>query len=673
MKMKNCRMTAVLATLLATSFLASAEVRFLGHGHTDLALDYDAATDSWDFHVGSDTLGAEFGTDEVVLKVKPAAQTTVPSDPRFAFLGQPGAPVWILPQAQNEELFYLGYGGDGIPEGVFAGNEVTVTLKSVTGPGNFFSYRVDSFGTPVVLFNSADGISSNDVATVQFGGDAHLAWAFSQPGDYSVVLEASGILVAGNTATSSGPVTFTFRVGAGPAVLTTGHTDLAIDYSPDADAWDVHVGSDSLEQAYDADDVILQVKGEAKTAVPSDPKFAFLGSAGASIWILPQAQDENLLFLGYGGDGIPNDVFAGNQVKVALKSVTGPGNFFSYRVDQFGTPVVLFNSADGISSNDVATVQSGGDAHLNWAFTKAGDYSVTVEVSGTLAADNQVVSSGQVTFSFIVEGVLTDQHTDIQTLYDANAGSNALSLVARDVTDGNVDYPTNKVLLVVSKIENVNFFFLPAGTPFGNEGDPLWTITQSQFPDVLYLGVSAEGIPSGVFQGPLTVQLKAVDGPGNFFLYQVDSFGVYDIQMNSADGITAADAHQQIIGSHEHFNWGFTANGVYYLTLQVSGQRVGDTSRIYSPEATFRFDVLPLPTNAPPSDIQLSNPQALADGTVAFDLRGAENKVVDVQETADFVQWSPVTVNLAITNSPQPISIPADTTRPRRFFRVLLK
>src|SRR4029453_8696863 len=158
------RLTASLAVLLANILVSKAEVRFLAHGHTDLAIDYDATTGTWNFHVGSDTLGGEFAPDEVVLKVKPAAGTTVPADSKYAFLGTAGSPVWILPQAQNEELLYLGYGGDGISDGVFVGNQVTVTLKSVTGPGSFFSYRVDGLGTPEVLFNSADGISTNDTA-----------------------------------------------------------------------------------------------------------------------------------------------------------------------------------------------------------------------------------------------------------------------------------------------------------------------------------------------------------------------------------------------------------------------------------------------------------------------------------------------------------------------------
>src|SRR4029450_41638 len=134
----------------------------------------------------------------------------VPSPAGFSFLGSSGDPIWILPQTQNEELLYLGYGGDGIPTGVFVGNQVTVALKRVEGPGDFFSYKTDTFGNPVVYFNTRDGITTNDVTTVQAGGDAHLSWAFTAPGTYNVVLQASGTLVNGSVGTTSAPVTFTF-------------------------------------------------------------------------------------------------------------------------------------------------------------------------------------------------------------------------------------------------------------------------------------------------------------------------------------------------------------------------------------------------------------------------------------------------------------------------------
>lgn len=675
MKKQFCKLTVVLAGLLATSLAAEAEVRFLAHGHTDLAINYDATTNAWDFHVGSDTLGVEFAPGDVVLKVKPAAESAVPTDSNFAFLGTAGAPVWILPKVQNEELLYLGYGGDGIPTNVFVGDQVKVALQKVTGPGNFFSYDFDRFGAPQVLFNSADGFSTNDVTIVHSGGDAHLNWAFSQPGDYQVVLEVSGTLVAGNQPTSSGPVTFSFNVGGGPKILSTGHTDLRIVYTSDADAWDVHVGSDTFDESYDADDTILQVKAEAKTTIPSDPKFAFLGNPGDPIWILPQVQDENLLYLGYGGDGIPDGVLVGNQVKVTLKSVTGPGDFFSYRVDGFGNPQVLFNTHDGITTNDVASVQSGGDAHLNWAFTQAGDYTVTVEVSGTLVQGHTVVSSGPVTYSFSVikpPVLLTVEHTDLQAAYDP---TNLLQLVVFDVNH-TIAYQSNEAVLVVAEGAKTT---LPAGTPFGDEGAVLWIIPASQDPNLLYLGTSAEpptaqgrpGIPSGVFSGNLTLRLVAVDGPGQFLVWQASQFGAYNIVMDSRDGISDADAHTVIVGSHEHFNWGFTTNGIYHISLQFSGQLTGSTN-ISSPITPITFDVLPLPTNAPPATLELREPHLAANGDFNFNLLGAANLSVEIQAADNLTQWNMVTT-LVPTNSPQAITIPADASKPYRFFRVQQK
>ena len=600
-KMKNriCTLAALLIALLAAPMTASAQVRFLAHGHADLSINYDPKAKAWDFHPGSDTLGVEFAPDEVVLKVKPAALSTAPSDPHFAFLGTPGAPVWILPKVQNEGLLYLGYGGDGIPTNVFVGDQVSVTLRSVTGPGDFFSYDFDVFGNPRPLFNTRHGISTNDFATVHAGGDYHLNWAFSQPGVYKVVLEVSGTLLAGNQTTSSGPVTFSFDVGDGPKNLSTGHTDLSLVYTPDTDAWDVHVGSDALMEEYDADDTILLVKPEAQTTVTNDTKLAFLGNPADSIWILPKVQNENLLYLGYGGDGIPTNVFVGDQVTVTLKNVTGPGDFFSYDYDAFGNPKVLFNTRDGVSTNDFVNVHSGGDAHLNWAFTQAGTYTVTLEISGTLLQGNKGVSSGPVSYTFVVQTVLTIEHSDLQAAYDP---TNLLQLLVFDVNH-TIAYNSNEVDLVVAEAAKTT---LPDGTPLGPGGAPgvprgvprgcpggssLWIIPASQYPNLLYLGTSAEpptsagrpGIPAGVFSSTLTLRLISVDGPGQFIVSQTPG-GSFDFIFDTRDGITDADSHTVILGSHEHFNWAFSTNGLYNVALQFSGQ-LADGSSLPQPHA----------------------------------------------------------------------------------------
>lgn len=186
--------------------------------------------------------------------------------------------------------------------------------------------------------------------------------------------------------------------------------------------------------------------------------------------------------------------------------------------------------------------------------------------------------------------VLTREHTDFRVLYSPGE-SNVLSLVARD-QDSARNYPGNEVILVVHESSRLT---LPSGTPFGDAGQPLWILPQSQNPNLLYLGISAETIPLGVFDGPLTITLKRFDGPGYFMVWQATGPGQFNIRVNTRDGLSATDAFTPLTGSHEHFNWGFSTTGVYCATFQATGRRLGETINITSAESTFLFHVQPLP------------------------------------------------------------------------------
>lgn len=191
---------------------------------------------------------------------------------------------------------------------------------------------------------------------------------------------------------------------------------------------------------------------------------------------------------------------------------------------------------------------------------------------------------------------LTREHTDFKILY-APGTTNVLSLMAHNA-DNNFNLASNEVILVCKSNAQLA---LPPGTPFGDGGQPFWILPQSQNVNLLYLGVSAEGIPAGVFNGPLSVQLKSLEGPGYFMVWQATGPGQFNIRVNTRDGISASDAFTPLTGSHEHFNWGFSSTGIYCATFQVVGQRVGEATNLTSPWTTFVFHVLPLPlaTNFP--------------------------------------------------------------------------
>lgn len=78
---------------------AGGEPRILDGGHTDLTVDLDAGElyAYADPEVGTDQEAVP--ADRVVVDVPNRALETVPDDPRFSFLGQPGASIHQLPQA----------------------------------------------------------------------------------------------------------------------------------------------------------------------------------------------------------------------------------------------------------------------------------------------------------------------------------------------------------------------------------------------------------------------------------------------------------------------------------------------------------------------------------------------------------------------------------------------
>lgn len=259
---------------------------------------------------------------------------------------------------------------------------------------------------------------------------------------------------------------------------------------------------------------------------------------------------------------------------------------------------------------------------------------------------------------------LTDAHADLFLLFRPELPeTNRLALVVRD-EDRGTDYKTNEVVLVARESARIT---LPAGTPFGDAGDPLWILPQSQDPNLLYLGVSAEAIPLNAFRGPLTLRLLQVEGPGHLYVWQAGEFGALQVKMNSSDGIDDSDKTTPIVGSHEHLNWGFSTNGTYRVTFRAEGTEAGSGQMVTSEASTFIWEIEPLPP-APAVPPRLSAPTFTPGGTFGFLLEGTVGTSYQVEGTADFKTWTRVTtVKLAV--SPTPVTVPAST--PFQFLRAV--
>jgi len=555
-----------LAALMTTGLTLQAQTR-LTSGHTDIGIDYDSG-----FHLSVGFTAVEGGPevdyepDQAVLVALPPARTTVPSNPNFSFLGSPGSDIWILPQVQNTNLLFLGFGAEGIAPGTLRSNQLTMTLKKVAGPGLFAVYLTDGFGTPTKWFSSADA-PGTDVQTIATGQHTHVNWAFSAPGDYTVTFQADALLPDG-TPTSSGPVDYSFHVTGTPSTfLTKGHTDIGIDYD---DGFQLSIGSTAVEGGpevdYEPDQAVLVGLAASHTTVPNDPKFSFLGSPGSDIWILPQVQNTNLLFLGFGAEGIAPGTLRSNQLTMTLEKASGPGLFAAYLTDGFGTPTKWFSSADA-PGTDVQTIATGQHTHINWAFSAPGDYTVTFQADALLP-DSTPTSSGPVDYSFHVIGVpttyLTKGHTDIDIGYD-----DATFELGISHGEPEQDFDVNNTVLVAlagahtTVSANTNFSFL------GSPGSDVWILPQVQDTNLLFLGFGAEDIDSGIFaSNQLAMTLKYATGPGNFFVYLNDGFGTPTEWFSSEDA-PGSDVRTISTGAHTHVNWAFSAPGDYTVVLQA--------------------------------------------------------------------------------------------------------
>ena len=129
------------------------------------------------------------------------------------------------------------------------------------------------------------------------------------------------------------------------------------DHGEDDHGEDDHGEDDRGEEGHDegvyaTSEVLLRVDSRSATVVPNDPAFGFLGHPGELFYQLPQHEEEGLLYLGIASDEVEAGVFVGDEVKLNLKSVEGPGEVYLYSTDTFGKPTVMFNSADGISESD---------------------------------------------------------------------------------------------------------------------------------------------------------------------------------------------------------------------------------------------------------------------------------------------------------------------------------
>lgn len=188
----------------ATSKVEAGEATATGRtvvadGHVDMGARF--VDGAWRIQVRDDTVRPSVWRNlpDVVWHAADTARTTVPSDQRFAFLGQPGAPVWVLPQAQQPGVLWPGWNTQDPQVATTLDREVTWRLHGVAGPGQFVLFLTGNFGEPQVVFDSAKPTPQE--TGIEVNTHVHGNWVFTQPGSYLLDVEMSGTTTAGQQVT----------------------------------------------------------------------------------------------------------------------------------------------------------------------------------------------------------------------------------------------------------------------------------------------------------------------------------------------------------------------------------------------------------------------------------------------------------------------------------------
>lgn len=160
--------------------------------------------------------------DEVIFHVEEATRTTVPTGAEYAFLGTAGSDMWLAPEANPfGAVLWPGFNTENVSPGFVDGDQVTLRLESVSGPGTVHIYQKNEFNVPVRLLSGAG--TTYRSWTLATGQHVHANWAFSAPGTYGLTFSVTAT-VGGTPVTAM--QTYTFIVGHVPAgvVTTTGLT-----------------------------------------------------------------------------------------------------------------------------------------------------------------------------------------------------------------------------------------------------------------------------------------------------------------------------------------------------------------------------------------------------------------------------------------------------------------
>lgn len=194
-------------------------------------------------------------------------------------------------------------------------------------------------------------------------------------------------------------------------VVFEGHTDIRTNYEPGEDAWTMLLdrGDDGVpgqdDELLTPDRSILLLTEDAKRTLESDPSpgFSFLGEEGDSYYRIITDEIPGVVYLGFNGYGVPENVFEGNfggEFFLELIDFDGPGDFLLYAR---GADILMDTRGDEPPHGEKREFARE-HSHENWFFREPGIYLLELRPYATFDDAEGAVSQGDPhQFFFLVD------------------------------------------------------------------------------------------------------------------------------------------------------------------------------------------------------------------------------------------------------------------------------
>ncbi|MEZ3160715.1 TIGR03773 family transporter-associated surface protein [Microbacterium sp. BWT-B31] len=525
---------------------------------------------------------------QVLFHVTDELKDTVPDLPAFSFLGEAGAPIWRISQTYQPGVLWAGWETESLPRGVFASEQVRIRLQEISGPGRVELF-VNEVQGPRRLLSSTD--ASLRTITENVGAHTHANWVFTAAGTHTFTFVAEADLVDGR-AIRSEPQTYTFLVGApdpqpsqtpapqpSSAVTDPGRPD------PTPSPTESDPGQPSPIPSPSATVVPSPTASPAPTdSVTPEPAPTPVDPTVAPERSLPAPDPAALTDGSRGGVTVSSPTVAPGAT-VTVTTTTAPASHWVSpwllsapvdlgwkQVNDEGAFTVAIPPDTAVGAHRIV-VRDTTAALVGWteidvvAAEAAVEECVPTPVTTTVRPENvDVATGGHFDFGPVREG-------------------GTLRALIKD--DRSAPAPWVDPATLVFHLPDAAAVQVPGGQfDFLGSGQ-VWQIPLTQQPDVPWLGWNTQH-PSvaGRAQGPVTLTLDGLEGPGELAVYSVNSWGQLGARyFGTVSGFPRSTSIEVgPSGVHVHGIWAFTQPGAYHADLTfagtIDGERVTATSTL---------------------------------------------------------------------------------------------